>query len=70
MFRIVLTFIFLIFLVNCSVDNKSGIWKDKKQLKVTTNISNLDFGYDTTFKQFKDNVIQYGKLGNHQKLDK
>ena len=60
----------LILLTNCSVDTKTGFWEDYNQPKNTSKLSELSFDYDTTFKQFKENVILYGKLGDYPKLDK
>ena len=69
MFKKIILFIFLISLANCSVDTKTGIWENKNQSKITTKLSELKFDYDTNFNQFKENVIQYGKLGDYPKLD-
>ena len=59
-----------ILLTNCSVDTKTGFWEDKSQPKNTSKLSELSFDQDTTFKQFKENVILYGKFGDYPKLDK
>ena len=59
-----------ILLTNCSVDTKTGFWEDKNQPKNTSKLSELSFDQDTTFKQFKENVILYGKFGDYPKLDK
>ena len=69
MYKKIILFLFLILLSNCSVDTKTGIWEDKNQKKNTAKLSDLKFEYDLTFNQFKENVIQYGKLGDFPKLD-
>ena len=69
MVRKIIYFICLIFLANCSVDTKTGLWENKNQPKITTKLSELEFEYETNFNQFKENIIQYGKLGDYPKLD-
>lgn len=70
MIRLILALILLLLLTNCSVDTKSGFWKNKKELKIIKKISDIRFDYDLSFNQFKENAIDYGKLSNYPKLDK
>ena len=70
MIRLILALILLLLLTNCSVDTKSGFWKNKKELKIIKKISDIRFDYDLSFNQFKENAIEYGKLSNFPKLDK
>ena len=62
MARIIYYLIFLLFLSNCSVDTKSGIWESKDAAKNTKNLTDIRFDYDLNYDQYKDNLIQYGKL--------
>jgi len=66
-----LAFFLLIFLYGCSVDTKSGIWENKIDLKtsISKKISDIKFNEEMSFKQFKENAIQYGKLSDFPKLD-
>ena len=70
MIRLILALILLLLLTNCSVDTKSGFWKNKKEPKIIKKISDIKFDYDLSFNQFKKNAIEYGKLSNYPKLDK
>ena len=70
MIRLILALILLLLLTNCSVDTKSGFWKNKKEPKINKKISDIRFDYDLSFNQFKENAIDYGKLSNYPKLDK
>ena len=68
--RLIYYLIFFLFLSNCSVDTKSGIWKNTDAAKITKNLTDISFDYDLNYDQFKNNVIQYGKLSEFPKLDK
>ena len=68
--RLIYYLIFFLFLSNCSVDTKSGIWKNTDAAKITKNLTDISFDYDLNYDQFKDNAIQYGKLSEFPKLDK
>ena len=70
MARLIYYLIFFLLLSNCSVDTKSGIWKNKDTSKITKNLTDISFDYDLNYDQFKDNAIQYGKLSEFPKLDK
>ena len=70
MARLIYYLILLLFLSNCSVDTKSGIWKNTNAAKITKNLTDISFDYDLNYDQFKDNAIQYGKLSEFPKLDK
>ena len=61
-------FLFMIFFMlnNCSSEKK--IFFPKKNLK-NKEISKLNFDYNLTFDEFKNNVIEYGKLSDFPKLD-
>ena len=69
MFRIVFLCFLLLFLSNCSVDTKSGIWKDINKPKLNKKIVDLNFDNELSYDEFKKNVIGYGKLSNFPKLD-
>ncbi len=60
----------IIFLAHCSVDNKTGFWEDINQPIDSKKLTNLSFDYDKSYKQYKENIIQYGKLEDYPKLDK
>ena len=60
--------IILIFVTNCSIDTKTGIWENKKEISTDTELSSLSFDENLTFDEFKNNVIIYGKKSEYPKL--
>ena len=70
MFRTLKLIIILIFVSNCSIDTKTGIWENKKVISTDTELSSLRFDENLTFDEFKNNVIIYGKKSEYPKLMK
>ena len=70
MFKIIISFFLSILLASCSVDTKTGFWNDVNKPIISTKLTDLNFDYDKTYEQYKENIIQYGKLENYPKLDK
>ncbi len=68
MSRIYLLFLSFLFLTNCSIDTKTGIWENKNFLKNEKKISDLNFDHDLSFEEFKNNIILYGELSKFPKL--
>ena len=68
MFRLLKLIIILIFVTNCSIDTKTGIWENKKEIPTNTELSSLSFDENLTFEEFKNNVIIYGKKSEYPKL--
>ena len=68
MFRLLKLLIILIFVANCSIDTKTGIWENKKEISTDTELSSLSFDENLTFDEFKNNVIIYGKKSEYPKL--
>ena len=68
MIRIYLLFILFLFITNCSIDTKTGIWENKNYLNNEKKISDLNFDHDLSFEEFKNNIILYGKLSKYPKL--
>tara|TARA_B100001250_G_scaffold406167_1_gene424784 strand:+ start:897 stop:1109 length:213 start_codon:yes stop_codon:yes gene_type:complete len=69
MIKIFYLLLILFFLTNCSVDTKSGVWKNKKESISSKKISDLKFDYELSFNEFKENSIEYGKLSKFPNLD-
>ena len=44
------------------------MWNIDKEV-IGKNISKLNFDYDTSFNEFKRNIIKYGKISDFPKLD-
>ena len=68
MFRPLKLMIILIFFTSCSIDTKTGIWENKKEISTDTELSSLSFDENLTFDEFKNNVIIYGKKSEYPKL--
>ena len=64
-------FIIIFLLISgCSVDTKSGIWKNKLDNSSDKQISNLSFDENLSFEEFKKNLVLYSYRSNFPKLDK
>ena len=63
-------FIILIFfsLSHCSIKESLYIWKPDEKSQ-NNDISKLNFENETSFDEFKKNVIKYGTLSDFPKLD-
>ena len=68
MFKLLKLMIILIFVTNCSIDTKTGICENKKEISTDTELSSLSFDENLTFDEFKNNVIIYGKKSEYPKL--
>ena len=68
MFKLLKLTIILIFVTNCSIDTKTGILENKKEISIDTELSSLSFDENLTFDEFKNNVIIYGKKSEYPKL--
>ena len=70
MYRTITNLLILIFLSNCSIDTKSGIWKNQKEPLKSKKLQDFKFTNDMTYGEFKKKAIDYGKLSDFPKLDK
>ena len=68
MFKLLKLIIILIFVTNCSIDTKTGIWENKKEIPIDTELSSLSFDENLTFEEFKNNVIIYGKKSEYPNI--
>jgi hypothetical protein len=68
MFRLFNIIIISIFITNCSIDTKTGIWDNKKKISTDKELSSLSFSEDLTFDEFKNNIIIYGKKSEYPKI--
>ena len=61
--------ILMIFVLShCSIDTKSGLWENKNSTKDERKISQINFDKESTFDDFKKNVVLYGKKSNYPNL--
>ena len=58
----------LLVLTHCSIDNKSGIWIDKKNPNSKIELSKIDFDKKLTYEEFRKNVVLYGKKSKYPNL--
>ena len=68
MFKLLNLIIILLFVTNCSIDTKTGIWENKNEISTDTELSLLSFDENLTFDEFKNNAIIYGKKSEYPKL--
>ena len=55
---------------HCSIDTKSGLWKNKDSIIDEKKLIEIDFNKKLTFNEFKENVILYGKKSKFPILNK
>ena len=61
--------ILIIFILShCSLDTKSGLWENKNSPEDKRKIAVINFDTETSFDDFKKNVVLYGKKSNYPNL--
>ena len=55
---------------HCSIDNKSGLWKNKNKGDSEKKSSEINFKTESSFSEFKKKVILYGKNSKFPSLSK
>ncbi len=55
-------------LSHCSIDTKTGLWKNKNSTNDAKKITELNFNKDLSFDDFKKNVVIYGKKSNYPNI--
>ena len=68
MFKKILMIPFLIILSHCSLNHPTSMWNTDDE-NTNSDISKLNFENETSYNEFKSNVIKYGKISNFPKLD-
>ena len=65
-------FIFIILLIfslsHCSLNHPVSMWNIEED-DTDKDISKLNFENETSFEEFKQNIIKYGKVSDFPKLD-
>ena len=64
----ILIILFLIILSHCSLNHPVSMWKVDEE-KAISDITKPNFENETSFDEFKSNVIKYGELSGFPKLD-
>ena len=68
MIKKILMILFLIILSHCSLNHPVSMWNVDEENK-NSDITKLNFDNETSFDEFKKNVIKYGEQSNFPKLD-
>ena len=68
MFKKMLMISYLFILSHCSLNHPVSMWNADDE-NINSDITKLNFENETSFDEFKSNVIKYGKLSNFPKLD-
>ena len=68
MFKYIFKILIIFSLSHCSINNPVSMWNIEKD-STDKDISKLNFENETSFDEFKKNVIKYGKLSDFPKLD-
>ena len=62
--------LFLLLLTSCSFDTSSGMWKNKKEEKKTTELNIDDLDKDLSMAEYKLIIIEYGKNSEFPDINK
>mgnify|MGYP005713867195 FL=1 len=68
MYKKILMTLFLIILSHCSLNHPVSMWKPEEE-NTNSDITKLNFENETSFDEFKSNVIKYGELSDFPKLN-
>ena len=68
MFKYIFIILLIFSLSHCSLNHPVSMWNIEDDGTVK-DISKLNFENETSFEEFKKNIIQYGKISNFPKLD-
>ena len=68
MFKYIFLILLIFSLSHCSLNHPVSMWNIEEDI-TDKDISKLNFENETSFEEFKKNVIKYGKMSNFPKLD-
>ena len=68
MYKKILMILFIIILSHCSLNHPVSMWKAEEE-NTNSDITKLNFENETSFDEFKNNIIKYGELSKFPKLD-
>ena len=68
MYKKILMILFLIILSHCSLNHPVSMWNVEEE-NANSDITKLNFENETSFDEFKSNVIKYGELSDFPILD-
>ena len=68
MFKYIFKILLIFSLSHCSLNHPVSMWNIEED-NTDKDISKLNFKNETSFEEFKKNVIKYGKISDFPKLD-
>ena len=68
MFKYIFIILLIFSLSHCSLNHPVSMW-NIEEVSTDKDISKLNFKKETSFEEFKKNVIKYGKISDFPKLD-
>ena len=68
MFKYIFIILLIFSLSHCSLNHPVSMWNIEDD-NTDKDISKLNFENETSFEEFKKNVIKYGKISDFPKLD-
>ena len=68
MFKYIFVILLIFSLSHCSLNHPVSMW-NIEEVSTDNDISKLNFENETSFDEFKKNVIKYGKISDFPKLD-
>ena len=68
MFKYIFIILLIFSLSHCSLNHPVSMWNVEEDI-TDNDISKLNFENETSFDEFKKNVITYGKISDFPKLD-
>ena len=68
MFKYIFIILLIFSLSHCSLNHPVSMWNVEEDIK-DNDISKLNFENETSFDEFKKNVIKYGEISDFPKLD-
>ena len=68
MFKYIFIILLIFSISHCSLNHPVSMWNIEEDI-TDKDISKLNFENETSFEEFKKNVIKYGKISDFPKLD-
>ena len=68
MFKYTFIILLIFSLSHCSLNHPVSMWKVEEE-NINSDITKLNFENETSFDEFKSNVIKYGELSDFPKLN-
>ena len=68
MFKYIFIILLIFSLSHCSLNHPVSMWNIEED-NIDIDISKLNFENETSFEEFKKNIIKYGKISDFPKLD-